>query len=164
MPTSDAYGEYTLPAHPPAPGPVPPWPIGQDETDAIMQAMREQVARTAGRLAHGDTCYACTDPAAAARQMAAERAELDAEAIRAYEHRAAGEAFQTRARDNLIAGRPAASAALDMRALQHLQLANALASGVRISRAHLDRVEAAHPNLPPLPRQEQPSPEYPTHV
>lgn len=97
------------------------------------------------RHPHGPDCYACADPAGAAEQMTTERAALETEATRAREHRAAGEALEARARDNLIAGRRAASAALDARALQHLQLANALASGVRFDWARLERVVAAHP-------------------
>lgn len=145
MPTSDAYGEYTLPGHPPAPGPVPPWPMSREETTAIIQTMREQAARTAGRLRHGDACYACADPAGAARQMAAEHAALDFEATRAREHRLAGESMDRRARDNLIAGRGSAAELLDARAILHLQLANALACAVRFDRAQLERVAAAHP-------------------
>ena len=96
---------------------------------------------------HGPDCWACTDPAAAAQHIAAERADLDVEAARAREHRATGEALDARSRDNLIAGRHDAAAALYGRALQHLQVANALASGVGFSRAHLARVEAAHPKV-----------------
>lgn len=97
------------------------------------------------RHPHGPDCYACTDPAGAAAQLAAERAALDFEATRAREHRAYGEAMDRRARDNLIAGRTTAAALLQAQALQHLQTANALASGVGFSRSHLARVLAAHP-------------------
>jgi hypothetical protein len=99
------------------------------------------------RFPHGADCYACTDPAGAAAQLAAERAEIEAEAVRAGEHRAVAEALDVRARDNLVAGRQGAAAALDGRALQHAQVANALASGARFSRAHLERVVAAHPRV-----------------
>ncbi|MFB4306938.1 hypothetical protein [Actinomadura sp. GTD37] len=99
------------------------------------------------RLAHGPGCYACTDPVAAAAQLAAERAVFEVEAVRAREHRVVGEALDVRARDNLVAGRGGAAALLDGRALQHFQVANALGSGVRFSRAHLERVVAAHPKV-----------------
>ena len=96
---------------------------------------------------HGPDCYACTNPAAAAKQLAADRAALDADATRAREHRAAAEALTARALDNLVAGRPDAATALDARAHLHFQAANAIASGIGFSRAHLDRVQAAHPDV-----------------
>lgn len=82
------------------------------------------------RYPHGPTCLACTDPAEAARQIAAARARLDAEAARARDHRAKGEAAQNQ-----------------VEKLHHLGAANAIASGIRMERAHLNRVEAAHPKL-----------------
>ncbi|HEX5565836.1 MAG TPA: hypothetical protein VFY14_02665 [Streptomyces sp.] len=96
---------------------------------------------------HGPDCYACTDPSGAAQQMAAERAELDITAARAREHRVTADALDARAVDNRIAGRTRAAELLEQQALQHAQTANALASGVRFSRAHLARVVAAHPLL-----------------
>lgn len=94
---------------------------------------------------HGPDCFACTDPAAAAAQITADRAALDTEAVRAREHRSAGEVLDLRARQYLTAGRRAAAQVLDGRARLHLQAANAIATGVRFSRSQLERVIAAHP-------------------
>ena len=94
---------------------------------------------------HGPTCYACTDPAGAARQIAAERAELDEWAERSRQRRAEGERALQASLDLLVAGDRDAAEREYARALHELRVANAIASDVGFSRAHLDRVEAAHP-------------------
>ena len=98
------------------------------------------------RLDHGPDCYACADPAGAAQQIAAERADLDAEAAAARELRAAGERLAAKY------WRPSDLSAEDWQAVQfvvnaRLEIANVAASNVRFARAHLARVEAAHPRL-----------------
>lgn len=97
-------------------------------------------------VSHGPDCLACTDPAEAARQIAAERAELDVEAARASRHREAGERARRDHLALLLAGSPQAGEA-QSRMLRDLGAANAIATGVRMRRAHLRRVEAAHPPL-----------------
>ena len=94
---------------------------------------------------HGPTCYACTDPAGAARQIAAERAELDEWAERSRQRRAEGERALQTSLDLLVAGDRDAAEREYARALHELRVASAIASDVGFSRAHLDRVEAAHP-------------------
>jgi hypothetical protein len=95
---------------------------------------------------HGPDCYACTDPAGAARQIAEERTDLDAEAAAAVELRAAGERLAAEY------PRPSDLSADDWQAVQdvvraRLEIANVAACSVRFARAHLNRVEAAHPAL-----------------
>lgn len=94
---------------------------------------------------HGPNCYACADPGGAAAQITADRAALDAEAVRAREHRTAGEALDLRARLYLTAGHRAAAQILNGKSQLHLQAANAIACGVQFSRSQLERVIAAHP-------------------
>lgn len=97
---------------------------------------------------HGPDCIACTDPAEAARQIAAERAELDSWAEFGRGRRAEGERAREASMKLLIAGDRAESELEDARSLHELRAANAIACNVRFGRAHLDRVEAAHPQLP----------------
>jgi hypothetical protein len=96
---------------------------------------------------HGPDCIACSDPAAAARQIAAERAELDAWAERGRRRRAEGERAREASLKLLVAGDRDGSDREEARALHELRAANAIACNVRMGRAHLDRVEAAHPHL-----------------
>lgn len=99
------------------------------------------------RTDHGPDCIACTDPAAAARQIAAERAELDTWAKRGRDRRAEGERAEQQSRKLLIAGDRDGADREYARAHHELQAANAIACNVRFGRAHLERVEAAHPGL-----------------
>lgn len=94
---------------------------------------------------HGPKCLACIDPGEARRQIAAERAALDREATRAAERRKTGEAAREQALQATVGSREYESALL--RVQYELGTANALAQNVRMHRAHLDRVEAAHPAL-----------------
>ena len=96
---------------------------------------------------HGPDCIACTDPAEAARQIAAERAELDTWAERGQARRTEGERARKASMKLLIAGNRDESDLEDARAQHELRAANAIACNVRMGRAHLDRVEAAHPQL-----------------
>lgn len=91
---------------------------------------------------HGPNCLACTDPETARRQIAADRAELDTHAARAAAHREAGEAAR---REYLTPGIDDATlTAAQQRMLDELGAANGIAQAVRMHRAHLDRIEAAH--------------------
>lgn len=94
---------------------------------------------------HGPKCIACTNPAEARRGIAAERAALDEQAARAARHRAAGEAARE---ENQRADVDSPEfAETQARMIRELGTANAILQGVRMYRAHLDRVEAAHPAL-----------------
>lgn len=99
------------------------------------------------RHPHGPGCYACADPDGAARQLAAERAEIEAAQARARRHRQWGEWIRTKF--YLFAGATDQHEFELVQALMlhHLTAANAIASAAGFDRAHLDRVEAAHPEL-----------------
>lgn len=98
-------------------------------------------------MSHGPGCLACNDPATAAARIAAEHAELDALAEQSRQRRAEGRRADQASLDLLVAGDRARADAERARALHELQAANAIASEVRFGRAHLARVEAAHPHL-----------------
>lgn len=97
---------------------------------------------------HGPDCFACADPVEAARQIAAERAELNAWAERSRQRRAEGERANEASLKLLAAGDRAGADREYARAHHELQAANAIACNVRFGRAHLKRVEAAHPQVP----------------
>ena len=99
------------------------------------------------RVDHGPDCIACTDPAAAVRQIAEQRAELDAWAKRSRDRRAEGERAERQSRRLLAAGDREGADREYARAHHELQAANAIACDIRFGRAHLERVEAAHPGL-----------------
>jgi hypothetical protein len=92
---------------------------------------------------HGPKCIACTNPAEARRGIAAERAALDEQAALAARHRAAGEAAREENRRADVDSPEFAET--QARMIRELGTANAILQGVRMYRAHLDRVEAAHP-------------------
>jgi hypothetical protein len=94
---------------------------------------------------HGPDCYACTDPVGAARQIAAERAELDAWAERGRRRRAEGERAREASLKLLVAGDRDGADREEARMLHELRAANAIACDIRFRRAHLNRVEEAHP-------------------
>lgn len=94
---------------------------------------------------HGPDCTACHNPGEASLQIASHRAELDTYAARARRHREAGEAAREQLRSTDI-GSPE-YAEVQERMLTELGDANAIAQSVMFHRAHLDRVEAAHPAL-----------------
>lgn len=94
---------------------------------------------------HGPNCIACTDPTQAREQIAADRAALDLEAARAKAHREAGEAAREEEYQTLISGGDTTDARNRM--LYELGTANAIQDRVNFHRAHLDRVENAHPRL-----------------
>ena len=100
---------------------------------------------TAKTVDHGPDCIACHDPAEARRLIAKERAELDAETARAAEHRKASE----EARHWYLTPGLTDEQFIEAQTLMRRELgtANAIAQGVLVGRAHLDRVEAAHPSL-----------------
>lgn len=97
---------------------------------------------------HGPDCYACNDPAGAARQIAEQRAQIKAARSRARQHREWAD--WVKAKFYLFAG---ATDAAEFRLVQglmehHYGTANALAGGASFDSAHLDRVAKAHPALP----------------
>jgi hypothetical protein len=94
---------------------------------------------------HGPNCIACHDPEQARQLIAADRAGLDAETARAAEHQRAGE----EARQRYLTPGLTDSEFAEAQTLMHHELgtANAIAQDVLMHRAHLDRVEAAHPSL-----------------
>jgi hypothetical protein len=94
---------------------------------------------------HGPDCYACTDPAGAAQQIAAERAELNAWAERGRQRRAEGERARKASLKLLVGGDRDGADHEEALMLHELRAANAIACDVRFVRAHLNRVEAAHP-------------------
>jgi hypothetical protein len=100
---------------------------------------------TAKTVDHGPNCIACHDPEQARGLIAAERAGLDSEAACAAEHRKAGEDARQRYLTPGLTDEEFMQAQTLMR--RELGTANAIQQGVNFQRAHLDRVEAAHPAL-----------------
>ena len=94
------------------------------------------------RTDHGPSCIACTDPDTAKRQMAEDRADLDAMAKIAAERRQKGEAARERMYRADVGSRE--FAALQKYMLNELGAANGIAQNVMMHRAQLDRAAQAH--------------------
>ena len=92
---------------------------------------------------HGPNCIACTDPAGLPALLARERARLAADAERAAQHLAGGEAARREYLQPGLTWRRIAEVG-DLMQFE-FGTANAILQGVMLSRARLDRVEAAHP-------------------
>lgn len=98
--------------------------------------------KTKKNRSHGPSCIACNEPNQFRQYVAEDRAALDKEAARAAAHREAGEIARWECQQATF-GTPEFTETQE-RMIYELGKANAIAQGVMMQRAHLDRVEAAH--------------------
>lgn len=107
------------------------------------------------RPEHGPDCIACTDPAAAAAQIAEELAECDRLAEEARAHRARSDELAKKYwRPSDWSNREWAEG--QALVTGHAGTANALACRARQARAHIARVLGAHPAVAALDEASNP--------
>ena len=99
---------------------------------------------------HGPDCIACTDPALAAAHITARRAKLDDEAAAVREIRESVDELRAKYPPSADLAPDDAQAVQDVIRMR-CGIANAAQLTVNQTRAHLDRVEAAHPQLREMP-------------